>query len=157
MWFIGVEVEQGTSAPPPKKNPGSAPVSVSLGAISTPKRNWRQCLCKSLGWQTKSIMLLYFLEWSILLSYILNLTLSYITLTPKVKIWTRISLNHNTYCSNLLLLFFSSLNGHGKTPQNLDVSVMFSIKRPKSLVLPIASESCLQCLMLGHGIVYLLQ
>ena len=24
MWFIGVEVE--TSAPPPKKNPGSAPV-----------------------------------------------------------------------------------------------------------------------------------
>ena len=22
MWFIGVEVEQGTSAPPPKKNPG---------------------------------------------------------------------------------------------------------------------------------------
>ena len=39
VWFIGVEVEQGTSAPPPKKNPGSAPVSVSLGAISTPKRN----------------------------------------------------------------------------------------------------------------------
>ena len=26
MWFIGVEVEQDTSAPPPKKNPGSAPV-----------------------------------------------------------------------------------------------------------------------------------
>ena len=25
MWFIGVEVEQDTSAPPPKKNPGSAP------------------------------------------------------------------------------------------------------------------------------------
>ena len=25
MWFIGVEVEQGTSAPNPKKNPGSAP------------------------------------------------------------------------------------------------------------------------------------
>ena len=24
-WFIGVEVEQETSAPPPKKNPGSAP------------------------------------------------------------------------------------------------------------------------------------
>ena len=24
MWFIGVEVEQETSAPPPKKNPGSA-------------------------------------------------------------------------------------------------------------------------------------
>ena len=28
MWFIGVEVEQQTSAPPPKKNPGSAPVNV---------------------------------------------------------------------------------------------------------------------------------
>ena len=28
MWFIGVEVEQETSAPPPKKNPGSAPVEV---------------------------------------------------------------------------------------------------------------------------------
>ena len=27
MWFIGVEVEQETSAPPPKKNPGSAIVS----------------------------------------------------------------------------------------------------------------------------------
>ena len=25
MWFIGVEVEQETSAPPPKKNPASAP------------------------------------------------------------------------------------------------------------------------------------
>ena len=25
MWFIAVEVEQETSAPPPKKNPGSAP------------------------------------------------------------------------------------------------------------------------------------
>ena len=25
MWFIGDEVEQETSAPPPKKNPGSAP------------------------------------------------------------------------------------------------------------------------------------
>ena len=28
MWFIGVEVEQETNAPPPKKNPGSAPVSL---------------------------------------------------------------------------------------------------------------------------------
>ena len=25
MWLIGVEVEQETSAPPPKKNPGSTP------------------------------------------------------------------------------------------------------------------------------------
>ena len=28
MWFIRVEVEQETIAPPPKKNPGSAPVLV---------------------------------------------------------------------------------------------------------------------------------
>ena len=27
MWFIGVEAEQEMSAPPPKKNPGSAPAS----------------------------------------------------------------------------------------------------------------------------------
>jgi len=27
MWFIGVEVEQETSAPTNKKNPGSAPVN----------------------------------------------------------------------------------------------------------------------------------
>ena len=31
MWFIGVEVEQETSAPPPKKNPGSAPVVGDVG------------------------------------------------------------------------------------------------------------------------------
>ena len=30
MWFIGVEVEQETSAPPPKKNPGSAPGTYGL-------------------------------------------------------------------------------------------------------------------------------
>ena len=33
MWFIGVEVEQETSAPPPKKNPGSAPVSYTLNEV----------------------------------------------------------------------------------------------------------------------------
>ena len=27
MWFIGVELDQETSAPPPKKNPRSAPVN----------------------------------------------------------------------------------------------------------------------------------
>ena len=31
MWFIDVEVEQETSAPPPKKNPGSAPVYLLNG------------------------------------------------------------------------------------------------------------------------------
>ena len=37
MWFIGVEVEQETSAPPPKKNPGSA-----LGTCNC-------CFCTVLG------------------------------------------------------------------------------------------------------------
>ena len=35
MWFIGVEVEQETSAPPPKKDPGSAPVRYLLTFLST--------------------------------------------------------------------------------------------------------------------------
>ena len=39
MWFIGVEVEQETSAPPPKKNPGSAPVVVLLPSLLF---NWDQ-------------------------------------------------------------------------------------------------------------------
>ena len=30
MWFIGVEVEQETSAPPPKKYPGSAPGNLKV-------------------------------------------------------------------------------------------------------------------------------
>ena len=37
MGFIGVEVEQETSAPPPEKNPGSAPaglVSFKLSGIA---------------------------------------------------------------------------------------------------------------------------
>ena len=33
LWFIGVEVEQEMSAPPPKKNPGCAP-DLCRGAIS---------------------------------------------------------------------------------------------------------------------------
>ena len=38
MWFIGVEVEQETSALPPKKNPGSAPdVRYDLNVIKKSK------------------------------------------------------------------------------------------------------------------------
>ena len=39
MWFIGVEEEQEKSAPPPKKNPGSAPAfhAISMNVIN--KRN----------------------------------------------------------------------------------------------------------------------
>ena len=39
MWFIGVEVEQETSAPPPNKNPGSAPErSANFSHKSDPKK-----------------------------------------------------------------------------------------------------------------------
>ena len=42
MWFIGVEVEQETSAPPPKKNPGSTPV------IGVPRKVYLIIIVKSL-------------------------------------------------------------------------------------------------------------
>jgi len=38
MWFIGVEVEQETSAPPPKKNPGSAPGAGTMFSRLVPQR-----------------------------------------------------------------------------------------------------------------------
>ena len=34
MWFIGVKVEQETSAPPHKKNPGSAPAVLTVCLIN---------------------------------------------------------------------------------------------------------------------------
>ena len=34
MWFIGVEVEQEMSAPPPKKHPGSASVKDILSLLN---------------------------------------------------------------------------------------------------------------------------
>ena len=30
MWYIGVEAELGTSTPPPRKNPGSTPVTALM-------------------------------------------------------------------------------------------------------------------------------
>ena len=36
MWFIGVEVEQETIAPPPKKNPGSAPDNLNNLCLFSP-------------------------------------------------------------------------------------------------------------------------
>ena len=44
MWFIGVEVEQETSAPPPGKNPGSAPVDLAFSSFSTLSHNVNICL-----------------------------------------------------------------------------------------------------------------
>ena len=40
MWFIGVEVEQETSAPPPKKNPESAPSEASKVFLSHLSNKW---------------------------------------------------------------------------------------------------------------------
>ena len=36
MWFIGVGIEQETTAPPPKKNPGSAPETSLCQNLSAP-------------------------------------------------------------------------------------------------------------------------
>ena len=35
MWFIGDGVEQETTAPPPEKNPGSAPVSAAFNSTDS--------------------------------------------------------------------------------------------------------------------------
>ena len=43
MWFIGVEVEQETSAPPPKKNPGSAPDSAAKKEDFSPFLSFPLC------------------------------------------------------------------------------------------------------------------
>ena len=39
MWFIGIEVEQETSAPPPKKNSGSAPATIRMSTSFSPNHN----------------------------------------------------------------------------------------------------------------------
>ena len=43
MWFIGVDVDQETSAPPPKKNPGSRPCMYVLKRFLV--------VCCNAGWQ----------------------------------------------------------------------------------------------------------
>ena len=40
MWFFGVEVGQEMRAPPPKKNPGSAPVCIDLKTYWTLRAFW---------------------------------------------------------------------------------------------------------------------
>ena len=61
MWFIGVEVEQETSAPPPKKNPGSAPDSkvrpkkpIILREFYIICRSWN--LKRNVGPKTKDVV-----------------------------------------------------------------------------------------------------
>ena len=56
MWFIGVEVEQETSAPPPKKNPGSAPVASGIaGVIDVNDYSTLQRLVRLTAWIKISI------------------------------------------------------------------------------------------------------
>ena len=55
-WIIGVEVGQETSAPPPKKNPGSAP-AIPWGTYLTELASWRLVALKS-----NEIILLSFLK-----------------------------------------------------------------------------------------------
>ena len=50
MWFIGVEVEQATSAPPPKKNLDPPPYTyfnVHAFGNSVPIHNYYMILCSS--------------------------------------------------------------------------------------------------------------
>ena len=49
MWFIGVEEERETSAPPPKKNPGSAPdnLQIIISNIQTNKNKFNDKQDKS--------------------------------------------------------------------------------------------------------------
>ena len=53
MWFIGVEVEQETSAPPRKKNPGSAPVLIEEEAMSLTVFYSCICTCLCRGFHTR--------------------------------------------------------------------------------------------------------
>ena len=60
MWFIGVEVEQETSAPPPKKIPGSAPAwGVDSSDSSVPSKYFRE---RYFDTQTKCIKKVHFLS-----------------------------------------------------------------------------------------------
>ena len=63
MWFIGVEVEQEMSAPPPKKNPGSAPVrgkrNLSFPLVKRPKRANRYI--SRLRYSVENVLVYYFI------------------------------------------------------------------------------------------------
>ena len=57
MWFIGVEVEQETSAPLPKKNPGSAPVMYCSQTIDNETERLLCTVCKATPKPDASIFL----------------------------------------------------------------------------------------------------
>ena len=65
MWFIGVEVEQETSASPPKKNSRSAPVAYPIFSFFL-KFNYIQLHCSLLAWKTTGIFEEIFIGLSIM-------------------------------------------------------------------------------------------
>ena len=86
MWFIGVEVEQETCAPPPEKNPGSAPATTAssclmLATALSSKRTRTQettyfCIPSSIYFTL--LLLLAFMD-----SSILNTNISYFSYLGK--------------------------------------------------------------------------
>ena len=71
--------------------------SVSLGSWNGPKRNWKQCLCKILGGQTKSIMGCYGVFWSGQLSSSVKTSLKeftgicFVNITWKWRWWSSLN------------------------------------------------------------------
>ena len=68
MWFIGVEVEQETSAPPPKKNPGSAPgirpcPRITSHSPAGGKEFYKKAWCKFLLTSPSSLLKLPIISW----------------------------------------------------------------------------------------------
>ena len=53
MWFIGVEVEQETSAPPPKKNTASAPAVIIYLKILSSQFTAHKCMLR-LAWEPQT-------------------------------------------------------------------------------------------------------
>ena len=51
MWFMGVEVEQEMSAPPPEKNPGSAPGTPDVFVYF-----WRPYWCTNMASPYKALL-----------------------------------------------------------------------------------------------------
>ena len=62
-WLVCVQ----TLPPPPPTLPNPRNKNQRRGGIvqnwPLQKRNWKQCLCKILGWQTKSVMVCYGIFW----------------------------------------------------------------------------------------------
>ena len=83
MWFISVEVEQETSAPPLKKNPGSAPVTEML-VENILKHHYQVKTC---NWDIKKIhkKMLCYSDWA----FLVNRWLEGAPRTPPQYLWNQ--------------------------------------------------------------------